>query len=158
MTQENNIETTAQDTTQPTEVARRATQWAKFQTVNTAETQGVWYDFGNGASLLIARAGGANKAYEAMMTRLLRPLQRQIQTGTVQTDVLVRNNKQAYAETVVLDWKGVEHPVTGQPMPYSPKAVFELFEMLPEVWTQVVNIATDYSNFSRETIEAAAKN
>lgn len=133
-------------------------QWAKFQTVPAAEVDGVWYDFGNGAKFLLARAGGANKKYEAAYTRLMKPLQRQIQAGTASADVLIANNKRAYAESVVLAWEGVFHPETGEVMPHTVDNVVKLFDLVPEVWTFVIQIATDYSNFSREAIEAAAKN
>src|SRR5687768_6594134 len=57
--------------------------------------------------ILIARAGGANTAYDKALDRKTRNMRRQLAANAVSMAELRRISREVYAETVLLGWENV---------------------------------------------------
>jgi len=88
----------------------------QFATDDAKENSGVWCDIGDGARLLVARAG--NRAYARMLARDVEKNQRALEA---KTDAAAELNTQimvdVMARTVLLNWEGIQFK--GQALPYS---------------------------------------
>ncbi len=77
-----------------------------FETDTAVERDGVWVEYAPGVEVRIARAGGSNKHFAKVMERLAKPHRRAIQTDSVDADVLRDIFIKAYAQAIIVDWKG----------------------------------------------------
>lgn len=94
----------------------------RFRTDLDREVEGVWVDIGKGAKLKIARIG--NPKYKEVFSEQAKPYRRQIRSGNLSDEVAERILAKSLAETVLLDWEGLEE--NGEPLPYSKKAALDL--------------------------------
>lgn len=112
-----------------------------FETNKDLESSGIELDYGKNSKgapirIKIARAGGANKRFAKVLDRLLRPYKRQLANDQLSDDVAKDVMIQAYADSVVLGWEGVEDR-EGNPMEFSRDNVVRLFNDLPELFLDV---------------------
>ena len=128
-----------------------------FGTDKALETEGIWYEFDKETKFRLARAGGANMRFAKALEAKTRPYRRQIENGTIDNDLANSLLREAFAETVLLDWKGVSGP-DGVALEYSAANAVKLFEQLPDLFTELQNEATRLSNFRNEQVEADAGN
>lgn len=77
-----------------------------FETDTVVERDGVWVEYAPGVEVRVARAGGSNKHFANIMQRLAKPHRRAIQTDSVDEDVLKNIFIKAYAQAIIVDWKG----------------------------------------------------
>lgn len=115
---------------------------------------GIWVTFGK-RKLRVLRAGGSNTAYDRRLQQLMRPHTRTIRRQgelALDTEVLQGILRHAFAEKVVIDWKGVNTP-NGEAIPYSPEACMAFFETWPEVFEEVKEIASARASFQVEFLE-----
>lgn len=120
-----------------------------------AAQEGVWVEFEGGARLLVARM--PNPAYERAMRRLGRPYRREFRAARFQPEKLegnpelIRVQKQAVAETVLLGWEGIENE-DGSPLPYTPEKGLELFldPAYDILWRFVVDVASEAGLYHAE--------
>ena len=136
-----------------------------FATDQSTEEKGVWQDYGNGVEILIARAGGSNKAFAKRFTELTRPHRRMIQAEAVDDATAKEILYQVYAETVVKDWKGITaedlDPAAANPndaVPYTAKNAVTLFKALPDLFADIVAQAGKLAMFRQVVNEGDAKN
>lgn len=131
-----------------------------FATDKTKELQGIWVDYEGeetSVSVLIARAGGSNQAFQAASERLTRPHRR---SGMdldrlplhIQNDIKAR----LYAETVVLDWKGVY--LEDEEVPFNRENVIKVFKLVPDFMNFIIQEATNFQNFRIAARDSEAKN
>src|SRR3546814_20679574 len=80
----------------------------RFKADTALEDEGVWttVDAASGCRLKIARIG--NRRYREAMARRLKPYRRALRAGTPDDQVTERITAGVLAETVLLDWQGVE--------------------------------------------------
>jgi hypothetical protein len=133
-----------------------------FRTDANLEKAGITLSYGQNSKgepleFIIARAGGANKRYQERLEAKTKHLRRQIQTDTVDRGQLEEIIREVFAETVVLDWKGVETE-DGKPLSFSREACIKLFNDLPDLFTDIQEQAQKSSLFRAEIAEADAKN
>lgn len=112
-----------------------------FETNKDLESSGIELDYGKNSKgepirIKIARAGGANKRFAKVLDRLLRPYKRQLANDQLSDDVAKEVMIQAYADSVVLGWEGVEDR-QGNPMDFTRENVVKLFTDLPELFLDV---------------------
>lgn len=112
-----------------------------FETNKDLESSGIELDYGKNSKgepirIKIARAGGANKRFAKVLDRLLRPYKRQLANDQLSDDVAKDVMIQAYADSVVLGWEGVEDR-QGNPMDFTRENVVKLFTDLPELFLDV---------------------
>ncbi len=130
--------------------------YSVFQTDKALEKEGIILDYGD-FKIKIARAGGANAAFQKALTSKIRPYKRQIDAGTIPDDVAEKLFLDVYAEAVVLGWEGVTDE-NGKPLPYSKENAVKLFSDLPDLFRDVQNQAAAISNFRAEVTEDTIKN
>lgn len=136
--------------------------YKQFKTDNSLEKEGIVLEYGENSkgkpiAIRIARAGGANKAYEKRMEIRVKPYRRQIQNETMESALVERIVKEVYAETVVIGWENVEDE-NGNPMEFSVENCIKLFDDLPDLFRDIQEQSQRAALFRAEVREADAKN
>jgi len=151
--------------------------YGKFGTDKSLETEGAVCDLGEAGVYLLARAGGANSRFTAMVRKLTQPHRRQLIAGTLDADIANRLNREAFAKTCLIKWfkkgeplprdpgsKGdpvlCEHDVTGpdgNPLPYTVENAVKLLTDLPDLFDDLMAFSTSTATFQREEVEAEGK-
>lgn len=126
----------------------------KFKTDEGLETKGVWLDYGDGERILIARAGGSNRAFVRAMERVARKYP---STEHLSEDVSRRILNEVYADTVVLGWQCIKGP-DGADLPFNRENCVKLFEDLPELFREIREQSGRLAVFRATQLEADAKN
>lgn len=136
--------------------------YSSYKTDESLETAGIALvvgenDAGKKICIKIARAGGANKAFQRVLAAKTRPYRRQIDQNTMSNSVMESLICEVYADTVVLDWENVEDE-QGNPMDCTRENIIKLFTDLPDLFADVRAGAADSSAFRAEILEAVVKN
>lgn len=141
----------------------------QFRTDPSLEREGKWVEFGDGASLLIARAN--NPEATKLRERLMAPFERPGFRNRKPTDAdQERITRKVVAGACLRDWKGVElGSVAGDlaargmsvdpanPV-YTPELGEALFELLPDFFRDVLLCSTNEELYRAEQVEADAGN
>lgn len=127
-----------------------------FATDSAKETEGVWEDYDETASFLIARQN--NKAYDRMMAAKVKAHERLLkQTSDAaekKSDEIIID---VMAKTILLDWKGT-FEWDGQPVgPYSVEKAKQMLAV-KDFRQWVSEVSRDVNRFKVETEEEEAKN
>ena len=119
--------------------------------------QGVWQPYILDIELLIASIN--NPKYKQERSRLIKPHQRRIRSGEMSAEKVLEILKPAVAKHLLLDWKNIEDD-NGQPIPYSPEKVLELFNdpTLSDLYDFVLETAGEKELFRKELQQESAKN
>lgn len=134
----------------------------QFATDPRAEKEGVRFEIGVNSrgetiAFQIARAGGANIRYAKSVEAKTKPYRMQIQAGTIDPEIAARLMREVFAESVVIDWEGVEDE-DGNSLAYSPGAAANLFEQLPELYALLQEQAQNVALYRKEVLDDVAKN
>jgi len=136
-----------------------------YQTVPTLETKGVVIQYDEGVEITVARAGGANKKFAKVLTKLSKPHRRAIQTETVPEGVERELVLRTYAQTVVMGWKGITKDIiTGndtdasEELPCVEENIVAVFTALPDLFEDVAKMSQDISLYRAEVLEDDSKN
>jgi hypothetical protein len=110
----------------------------------------------------IARAGGANKKYDALQRAGLKPFQRLIQAQSKNLsaelmETIGKVNKSAFIGACLLDWKNV-FDKNGNQVPFSKEAAATFMDQLPALYEDLFGYATSIATFQDEEIEADSGN
>lgn len=132
--------------------------YAAFATDPKVEQEGVWleypsYDF----AIRVRRAGETNRTFAQRMDAKLKPYKRALDTGTMDPTVLLRVSREVWAETIVVEWKGVVDE-KGKEMPLTRDNVIKLFTDLPDLFNDVIMQSKDAGLFRKYLAEAEAGN
>lgn len=130
--------------------------YALFETDSSREKGGIEIDYGD-FKIYIARAGGANKAYQKSLEVKSRPFRRAIQAETLDPETMTAIMREVYADTVILRWEGVTDR-DGNDLPFTKDNCIKLFTDLPDLFEDVMSMAQKSSLFKTEMQEAEAKN
>lgn len=118
---------------------------------------GSWLNIGDGAELLIARAG--NKTYLRELNRLQRPYAKRIAAGTFDPVKQERLLYQAIAKGIVLDWKGIGE--NNAEIPYTETECVRMLSNNPVLLGVISDYADDEENYAlekeAETVKKSAK-
>jgi hypothetical protein len=131
--------------------------YKQFKMNEVCEKDGITLDYGDGVEIKIARAGGANKKYTKAIERMARKYRRQIQLSTLAEDVAKKLWINIYAETIVLNWKGVKDE-NGKKLSFSKDNCVKLFTDLPDLFADIQAQAQNLDLFRNEIREIDAKN
>lgn len=131
--------------------------YRKFKTSKDQEQQGVWLDYGDGVEIRIARAGGSNKKFLKCAERFQRKYKRQLELEILPNDVAYDAAIQMYAESVVLEWKGVCGE-DDQPLECTRENVVKVLSDLPDLFADIRAQATNHQLFKEYLDEQAAGN
>jgi hypothetical protein len=140
-----------------------------------SELDGEWFEIKGTVTVLLARAGGRNTAYEAMLNRLLRPRRQQLKSSDLPVQELRNIQAKCFARTVVKGWKTLIDGTwqTGLPsyemregrpvikdgtMPCTPENVERLLLDLPDLHEVLIELASEGDNFREHVLEEELKN
>lgn len=139
--------------------------FSAYKTDNKLETEGVTFElYGNRVTM--ARAGGANPAFQAAMSKKTMPYRRAIAQSSMDPREELKILREVYAETVILNWEvrrgdawvqGIESE-DGSTIPYSRENVIKTLTALPELFMELQNLASSAMHFRAEVLEADAGN
>ena len=125
-----------------------------YATDQDKEVNGVWEDFGEGCRILIARAG--NKKYDKLFQRLVKPHRKAMRMGTLSDEVAEGIFIRTIAETIVLDWEGLEED--GVPVPYSVENAIRILTEYEDLKKQIQEISDSIETYRLEVLEDSEKN
>jgi len=136
-----------------------------FETDNTVEREGIVIEYAPGVEIKVARAGGANKRFGKTLARLSKPHRRAIQTESANEEVIRELFIKAYAQTVVLDWKGITKDVVtkdeadvGVELEFTQENVEAVLRAQPDLFADIQKAADNLSYFRAEVLEQDSKN
>jgi hypothetical protein len=125
-----------------------------YRTDATAEKEGQWVDWGEGTKFKIARLGNAQ--YQARFQALIKPHRHLRDRGILPEDIQVEILCKCLAETVVIDWEGVDFD--GKPLPYSTENALKVLTELKDLREDIVTVSGEQSTFRIAEIEDSEKN
>jgi len=105
-------------------------------------------------SFTVARAGGDNKRYNELLTKLLAPYRRQLDLGTLSESVSKKIMIEVFCRTCLLGWVGVKNKEAVD-VPYNVDSAMALMEELPDLYNYLWGEAQKLSNYRDETGELA---
>lgn len=128
-----------------------------FATDDKIETEGFTHFITDEISFTLARAGGSNTRFIKVMEQKTRPYRRQIADETMDTSLANKLLIEAFAETVVLGWKGITTP-DGKEVKFSPENAITLFNQLPDLFNELRESAGNQSNYRAGEVREDAGN
>ena len=143
--------------------------YAQFETDPQLERSGIWVDYGS-FRVLLARTGGANKAFLRTLEARTKPYRRAIQTETADKDQMATIMREVFAATVVLGWEVNQgtaeepswtpglHTPEGGIAPFEQESVLQALKALPDLYEDLQLQASKSALYRREILEADAKN
>lgn len=134
--------------------------YALYETDMTKEVEGFWHPVNKKISIKMARAGGANLAFSKAMELKTRPHRKRggaFEGDEVDVELANELMKEAFAETIILDWKGITTK-DGKRVAYSPAAATKLLKDLPDLFIELRDAAGSAANFRLEDIKADVGN
>lgn len=126
-----------------------------YETDLTKEVEGFWHNVTKKISVKMARAGGANLAFTKAMefkTREHRKRGGALEGNEMDIDLVTGIMKEAFAETIILDWKGITNK-EGKKVPFSVAAAKKLIADLPDLYNELRDAAGLAANFRLEGIK-----
>ncbi len=134
--------------------------WDLYETDATKETEGFWHTVNKKIKVKLARAGGANLSFTKAMEEKTREHRKRggaFEGEKVDVELATDLMKQAFAETIILDWKGFTKK-DGKPLGYSAKAAYEMMVALPDLFNELRDAAGEAANYRIEDIQADVGN
>lgn len=128
----------------------------KFKTNVGEETEGIWFEVGEGAAFKLRRYGGANsQALISATAKWKKPFARQIEMKTITPEKSQELNIRVFVDTCLSDWKGIqtekENAETKEKemveIPFSEENALELFRDLPELMDTLFVQCMDSNNY-----------
>lgn len=112
-----------------------------YETDESAEREGAWFPYGGGMEMRLAFAGPGHTAFSAAKSKAERELSRRYGTAAEIPDLEWRKAlAPAYADHIVLDWKGVRRKKGEPELPCTRENVIEVLAnpRYPKLFPKVV--------------------
>ena len=129
--------------------------WDMYETDLSKETEGFWYKVNKKISVKLARAGGANLSFTKAMEEKTREHRKRggaFEGNSVDVELATDLMKRAFAETIILDWKGFTTK-DGKTVIYSAKVAYKLMVDLPDLFNELRDAAGEAANYRIEDIQ-----
>lgn len=134
----------------------------QFQTNKEKEQDGVEITYaansdGSIPTFRVARMGRSNVKYKRALENITKPYRRLIemdQLDNAKADELARS---AFIRAILLGWENVQD-AKGQNIVYSSDSAMKLFDMLPDLYDDLVSQASKAALFRDEQLESDSKN
>ena len=125
--------------------------YERYETNTSAETGGVWVDFGDGVELRIAAFG--NPRHQEVLEELRAPHQAALSAKkrlppAVADDITVKS----LAAAILVDWRGVTDKA-GKALSYSTGNAETLLRDLPRLRDEVAQVALEWQNYRVAVLE-----
>lgn len=131
-----------------------------FETDKNVEREGVILEYSPGVEVKIARAGGANKKFAKIMTKLARPYRRAIQTNSISEEILTGMFITAYAKTIILSWKGFTKDLithddadANTPLDFNQENIEAVLREQPDLFQDIQTSSENIALFRAEILE-----
>ncbi len=146
--------------------------FAHFGTNKKKEDSGVWIDFGH-YGFQVRRLGPSNKRFAKMLEAEMRPYKSIIKRNKLEDSIADGINHKVFATTVLTSWrraeldadgnrtgwkKGAMLSKTGEDIPFTVDNAIDLFVQLPDLFTELFELAKDSSTFRSEEEAQVAGN
>ena len=105
----------------------------------------------------VKRAGSSNSAYTKLLAAKVKPFRFQIQSGTIDADVIRKVMAEVFAKTVIVGWEGVTDR-KGKKLEFTHENCVKVLTDLPDMFEDIQDQADKLSNFRKEENEEVAKN
>ena len=105
--------------------------------------------------ITIHRAGGANRKFAKVFSRVVKPYRRKLQNGTIDQDVSDKLMREVYAESVIIGWSGITSD--GAEVPFNKTNCMAFLEAFPEVFDAIQEEAQRVANFIGQQKEEDAE-
>jgi len=128
--------------------------WDLYETDLDREVEGFWHKVNKKIKVKLARAGGANLSFTKAMEEKTREHRKRggaFEGESVDVELATDLMKQAFAETIILDWTGFTKK-DGKPLGYSAKAAYDMLVALPDLFNELRDAASAAANFRIEDI------
>lgn len=135
-----------------------------FKTDHNLEIEGVWLEYGHVENadgtpdqtrpirILVARAGGANVAFQKALEKATKPHRTALRVGTMSNSSADNLYKEVFASTVLKGWINVQN-AAGDFLEFSKENALAIFEELPDLYADIRDQATAISIFRETLIE-----
>lgn len=137
--------------------------YSQYATNPTKESEGATVNVGHNdddnsvISFVLARMGGANKAYQKALEEATRPYRRQLQQGTLSDSVSEDILKRVFCKTIIKGWSNVRDQFN-EPLPFNSETAYKLMTELPELYFELQQHASDIALYRDEQLKEEAKN
>jgi hypothetical protein len=142
-----------------------------YKTSGKLEKEGVWRDFGY-CRVLVARAGGSNQKYNAIIEKVNKQQGRALAAGLIGNAKALAMLEDAFAESIILAWEtnvggdeanpvwkaGIENSEGGELLPFTVENVKATIHNLPDLFAEIRQVAQDQQFYRQSLIDEAAKN
>jgi len=136
-----------------------------FETDKNVEKEGVIVEYAPGVEIRIARAGGGNKRFAKVLSRLARPYRRAIQTETIDPEILLGIFRKAYAKTIILDWTGLTKDLLTHDdadaetsLEFNAENALSLLEEQPNLFADIQQASDNIALYRQDILEADSGN
>lgn len=139
-----------------------------YDTEKDLEREGVWYEPNPKFRVRLARAGGANQKYNALVERLSKPHRRALEANACDPSVVNKILKTAFSRTVITGWQvnvdgefreGIADPSdVKNTLPFTCENVMAVLEKYNDLFLDLKDIADGASAFIKIEQEADSKN
>ena len=126
-----------------------------FGTDADLEQKGFCLQYGE-AEFIIARAGGANTAFQRVMESKMRPHRASMNAGTMDETVSKKLLAEAYSEQIIKAWTGVKDEA-GEDLEFTKENVVKLLLDLPDLFVELIAESQRISNFVKAAAEEDSK-
>lgn len=136
-----------------------------YRTSKTLEETGVVLEYGDGVEVMVARAGGANRKYAKVLSRLTRPHRAAIQNEVLDETLGQEIMYQTYAQAVVKGWKGITKDILTNndedaevELECTEENIIAVFKALPDLYEDIKKMSDSIAMFREETNSADSGN
>ena len=126
-----------------------------YETDQAKEVEGFWHPVNKKISVKLARAGGANLTFSKAMELKTRPHRKRggaFEGENVDMELATELMIESFAETIILDWKGITNK-EDKKVAYSPAAAKKLLTDLPDLYIELRDAAGSAANYRIEEIK-----
>lgn len=119
-----------------------------FKTDADVEKTGVWFMVSDETGFLVLPFRPTNSRMKAAMATHFKPFARQIDLGTLDSEKEREIMVKIFVNACLVDWKGVE--IEGKITPFSKEVAIGFLMRLPELYSTLIDYASDFKNFKEE--------
>jgi hypothetical protein len=120
-----------------------------WQSDTRLEQDGVPLDLGKGRTMILRRAGGANRVFMVALAEVIRRVVGEREPADVPDAEIDDDLKTLYAAHVVVGWHGFKDDA-GKDVPFTRENFLELMRLAPDMWVRVRSTANTRDAFQTQ--------
>jgi hypothetical protein len=120
-----------------------------YKTDEDKETEGFWYEVGDGVAFKLRRVGGKNsKRLQKSNAKYFKPYAKAIQQNLLSEEKLGEITAKAFVDGIVADWRGLK--IDGEDAPFSFDTAVTVFSQFPDLMDDLHSVANDKGNYRED--------